>query len=210
MPGELKLSVGQFSGRGRKEVNQDFHGACVPKAHQLASKGIAIAIADGIGSSQVSQVASQFAVTSILEDYYCTSEAWSVQTSVERVLAATNSWLHSQTQKSQYRHDMDRGYVCALSALVFKSNTAHLFHVGDTRVYQVRGQSLEPLTTDHRTWVSSEQSYLSRALGMAWAARSRSPPWPASTPAMNSGATCSYTPSVASTKMSPASTGCVR
>ncbi len=165
MPGELKIAVGQYSDKGRREINQDFHGVCIPKEPQLSSKGIALAVADGIGSSQVSQVASQFAVTGVLEDYYCTSEAWSVKTSVERVLAATNSWLHSQTQKSQYRHDMDRGYVCAMSAMVIKSTTAHLFHVGDTRVYQVRGNSLEQLTSDHRTWATAEQSYLSRALG---------------------------------------------
>jgi len=166
MSGELKITVGQYSDKGRKEINQDFHGARIPKEPQLSSKGIAIAVADGIGSSQVSQVASQFAVTGVLEDYYCTSEAWSVKTSIERVLNATNSWLHSQTQKSQYRHDMDRGYVCALSAMVFKSTTAHLFHVGDTRIYQVRGKALEQLTNDHRTWASAEQSYLSRALGV--------------------------------------------
>jgi serine/threonine protein phosphatase PrpC/serine/threonine protein kinase len=166
MHSELKISVGQHSDKGRKEINQDFHGARIPKEPQLSSKGIAIAVADGIGSSQVSQVASQFAVTGILEDYYCTSEAWSVKTSVERVLTATNSWLHSQTQRSQHRHDMDRGYVCTLSALVFKSTTAHLFHVGDTRVYQVRGKSLEQLTRDHRLRISEEQSYLSRALGI--------------------------------------------
>ncbi|HUL68463.1 MAG TPA: protein phosphatase 2C domain-containing protein, partial [Burkholderiaceae bacterium] len=89
MRSELKISVGQHSDRGRKEINQDFHGARIPKEPQLSSKGIAIAVADGIGSSQVSQVASQFAVTGVLEDYYCTSEAWSVKTSVERVLTAT-------------------------------------------------------------------------------------------------------------------------
>ena len=166
MPGELKIAVGQYSDKGRKEINQDFHGACLPKEPQLSSKGVVVALADGIGSSQVSQVASQFAVTGVLEDYYCTSEAWSVKTSVERVLAATNAWLHSQTQKGQYRHDMERGYVCALSAMVIKSTTAHIFHVGDTRVYQVRGNSLEQLTNDHRTWATAEQSYLSRALGI--------------------------------------------
>src|SRR5437868_6118704 len=136
---ELKISVGQYSDRGRMEINQDFHGACLPREPQLSSKGVAIAVADGIGSSRVSQVASQFAVTGVLEDYYCTSEAWSVKTSVERVLTATNSWLYSQTQKSQHRHDMERGYVCALSAVVIKSTTAHVFHVGDTRVYHLRG-----------------------------------------------------------------------
>ena len=143
MSGELKISIGQYSGKGRKETNQDFHGVTIPKEPQLGSKGITIALADGISSSDVSQIASQFAVTSFMEDYYCTSDAWSVKTSAERGLAATNSWLHSQTQQSQYRYDKDRGYVCTLSAMVLKSATAHIFHVGDTRIYQMRGNALE-------------------------------------------------------------------
>ena len=165
MAKELKISVGQHSDKGRKEVNQDFHGVLVPTEPLLTSKGIAIALADGIGSSDVSQVASAFAVQGLLEDYYCTSEAWSVKKSVERVVTATNSWLHSRTQQSQYRYDQDRGYVCTLSALVIKSTTAHLFHVGDTRIYRVLGAALEQLTNDHRVRVSEGQSYLSRAVG---------------------------------------------
>ena len=166
MPNELKISTGQYSDKGRKETNQDFHGICVPKEPQLSSKGIAIALADGISSSDVSQVASQSAVTGFLEDYYCTSEAWSVKTSAERVLIATNSWLHAQTRQSQDRYDKDRGYVCAFSAMVIKSTTAHVFHVGDTRIYRVHDNAVEQLTSDHRVWVSRDQSYLSRALGI--------------------------------------------
>src|SRR5256885_463154 len=155
----LRVSVGQCSDRGRKSVNQDFFGFRAPAEPQLSAKGIAIALADGIGSSEVSQVASEFAVMGFLDDYYCTSDAWSVKKSVERVLAATNSWLHSRTQQSPYRNDMDRGYVCTLSALVIKSTTAHVFHVGDTRIYRVQGDALEQLTQDHRVRVSSTQSY---------------------------------------------------
>ncbi|UCV02919.1 bifunctional protein-serine/threonine kinase/phosphatase [Dechloromonas denitrificans] len=166
MSHQLKISVGQYSDKGRKASNQDFHGIAVPREPQLSAKGIAVALADGISSSEVSQIASQSAVTSFLEDYYCTSEAWSVRTAAERVLVATNSWLHSQTQQSQHRYDKDRGYVCTLSALVIKSTTAHLFHVGDTRIYRLRGELLEQLTEDHRVWVSSTQSHLARALGI--------------------------------------------
>src|SRR5919204_223793 len=161
----LRVSVGQHSDRGRKGVNQDFYGFRAPGEPQLSSKGIAIALADGIGSSDVSQVAAEFAVMGFLDDYYCTSDAWSVKKSVDRVLAATNSWLHSRTQQSEYRYDKDRGYVCTLSALVLKSTTAHVFHVGDTRVYRLQGDSLEQLTEDHRVWVSGEESHLSRAVG---------------------------------------------
>lgn len=166
MTRQLRISVGQYSDKGRKESNQDFHGVCVPREPQLGSKGIAIALADGVSSSEVSQEAAQAAVTSFLEDYYCTSDAWSVRTSAEHVLVATNSWLHSQTQHSQHRYDRDRGYVCTFSGLIIKSRTAHLFHVGDARIYRLCGSSLEQLTEDHRVWVSAEQSYLARALGM--------------------------------------------
>jgi signal transduction histidine kinase len=41
---------------------------------------------------------------------------------------------------------VDRGYVCTLSALVIKSTTAHLFHVGDARIYRLRDKTLEQLT----------------------------------------------------------------
>jgi serine/threonine protein phosphatase PrpC len=161
----VKISVGQHSDKGRKEVNQDFYGVLVPDEPLLTAKGIAIALADGIGSSEVSQIASEFAVAGLLEDYYCTSEAWSVKKSVERVLTATNSWLHAKTRQGPHRYDKDKGYVCTLSALVLKGTTAHVFHVGDTRIYRLAGDSLEQLTEDHRVWVSAEQSFLSRAVG---------------------------------------------
>ena len=166
MTTQLKVAIGQHSDRGQKDINQDFHGVHLPKEPLLGAKGIAIALADGISSSDVSQIASQAAVTSVLEDYYCTSEAWSVKTSVEKVLVATNSWLHAQSRQGQHRYDPDRGYVCTLSAMVIKSTTAYLFHVGDSRIYQLRERRLEQLTSDHRLWVSRETSYLSRAMGM--------------------------------------------
>lgn len=166
MPGQLAISIGQYSDKGRKEANQDFHGALIPEEPQLGLKGIAVAIADGISSSDVSHIASESAVKSFLMDYYCTSESWSVKTSAHRVIAATNSWLHAQTRQSRDFHERDKGYVCTLSALVIRSTTAHLFHIGDARIYRVAGQTLEQLTNDHRVVLSSEQSYLGRALGV--------------------------------------------
>ena len=166
MSDTLKVSIGQHSDKGCKEVNQDFHGACMPQGLALAAKGVVVALADGISSSDVSHIASAAAVHGLLQDYYCTSDAWSVKRSAQCVLAATNSWLHAQTQRSPYRFDKDRGYVCTLSALIVKSATAHLFHVGDTRIYRVQGKALEQLTEDHRVRLSAEQIYLGRALGV--------------------------------------------
>mgnify|MGYP003575801525 CR=1 FL=1 len=129
-------------------------------------KGIALAMADGISSSQVSHVASESAVKNFLTDYYCTSESWSVKNSVERVLTAINSWLYAQTRKGPNRYEKEKGYVCTFSAIIIKNRTAHIFHVGDTRIYRLNANGLEQLTNDHRVWLSREQSYLSRALGM--------------------------------------------
>ncbi len=161
----LRVTLGQHSQTGRKPANQDFHGAAVPAEPHLSTKGIAIALADGISSSAVSQMASAAAVRGFLDDYYCTSEAWSVRRAAQRVIEATNSWLHAQTQRSDARFDKDRGYVCTFSALVLKGRQAHLLHVGDTRVYRLHAQALEQLTEDHRVRISSVETYLGRALG---------------------------------------------
>ena len=125
-----------------------------------------MAIADGISSSNVSQIASATSVRVFLEDYYATPESWSVKTSVYRVLQAANSWLYAQTRNGPYRYDMDRGYVCTFSALVIKSVTAHLFHIGDTRIYRLIDNGLEQLTQDHGVQMSGSKRYLGRALGM--------------------------------------------
>lgn len=166
MGNALSVTLGQHSQAGLKGANQDFHGAMLPVGPQRNTKGIALALADGIGSSAVSQEASAAAVRGFLDDYYATSEAWSVRRSAQRVLGATNAWLHAQTMRSHARFDKDRGYVCTFSALIVKGREVHLVHVGDARIYRVHAQSLEQLTEDHRVHLSSVESFLGRALGM--------------------------------------------
>jgi serine/threonine protein phosphatase PrpC len=162
----LTVSLGQCSDRGRKDLNQDFHGAVIPDGAVLSLKGVALAIADGISSSPVSQVAAEMAVKSFLSDYFCTSEAWSVRTAGLSVITASNAWLYSETRQSHAAYDRNRGYVCTFSALVLKGRFAHLFHAGDSRIYRLCDTSLEPLTNDHRVVMSSTENYLGRALGM--------------------------------------------
>jgi len=162
----LGVSIGGATNKGVKEINQDFLGSVIPKEPMLSSKGIVLAMADGISSSNISQIASETAISSFLEDYYCTSDSWSVKTSAQKVIKSINSWLYAQTRNSPYRFDKNKGYICTFSALVLKSNTAHLFHSGDTRIYRLSGQQLEQLTEDHRRVVSANISYLTRALGI--------------------------------------------
>ncbi|PZX10118.1 serine/threonine protein kinase [Palleronia aestuarii] len=163
-PDELSVVSGRYTSAGRKAGNQDAVGAAVPDRRALALKGAAFALADGISTSPVAQDAAEAAVTGFLNDYYSTSDAWSVRTSAARVISASNAWLHGQGRRIGAQ-DRDRGYVCTFAALVLKGRAAHLFHVGDSRIWRLSGDTLEPMTEDHRIHVSEGRSYLARALG---------------------------------------------
>ncbi|MGQ0674375.1 MAG: protein kinase domain-containing protein [Hyphomicrobium sp.] len=147
-----------------KPRNDDSYGVVVPEPALLETKGIAIAIADGMSSSEAAKAASETCVHSFLDDYYATHPSWTVKTSVQRVLTAINRWLHNQ---SEINYDSDRGMVSTFSGLVLKASMAHVFHAGDCRIYLARGGSIERLTVDHRVRVARTQEYLSRAMGIA-------------------------------------------
>ena len=66
---KLAISLGQYSDKGRKQANQDFHGALIPQEPLLSLKGIAVVLADGISTSEVGAVASESAVKSFLTGY---------------------------------------------------------------------------------------------------------------------------------------------
>ncbi len=159
----LKISLGAFSTKGTKERNEDYLGASIPTGAQLTHKGIAVAIADGMSGSDAGHEASQCCVSGFLSDYYSTPDSWSVKKSGQQILSATNSWLYSQGQQ---RYQSTKGLVSTLSILVLKSTTAHLFHIGDSRIYRMRRGNLEQMTRDHCVWVSDEKNYLSRAMGI--------------------------------------------
>ena len=158
------ITVGQHSTAGAKNRNDDSYGVLVPEPILLETKGIAMAIADGMSSSEAAKEASETCVRSFLDDYFATHQSWTVKTSVERVLSAANRWLHSQ---SEAHFASGRGMVSTFSGVVLKSSVAHIFHAGDSRIYLLRDGSIERLTTDHRVRVSKEQQYLSRAFGIS-------------------------------------------
>ncbi len=163
---ELKVSIGQYTDKGRKKINQDFIGRRLPSSSLLTIKGVALAIADGISSSQDSHIASEVAVKNFLQDYYCTSEAWGTKKAIDRVLKATNSWLFSQSQTGLGRYDKDKGHVCTFTSLIIKNQTAHVAHIGDSRCLHLSQTGLTQVTHDHRMMAADGESYLSRALGV--------------------------------------------
>lgn len=161
---KLNINVGSCSVKGVKDENQDSLGHFIPdNLNLLTGKGIACALADGVSSSAEAKQASQCCVTGFLEDYFSTPDSWSVKKSGGKVLTAINNWLYSQSNQF---HDSDRGLVSTFSALVLKSTTAHIFHVGDSRIYLYRDNNLEQLTTDHRIQIPGEREYLARAMGV--------------------------------------------
>lgn len=163
MQQQLSITLGQSSLAGIKDDNEDFYGALIPEGAPLENKGITLAIADGMSGSDGGKEASELSVKQFLTDYYSTPESWTVKHAVNRIMSALNSMLFTQGQR---RYSSSKGLVTTFSAIVFKSQTAHLFHVGDSRIYRLRDGDFVQLTTDHRVWISNDQEYLSRALGI--------------------------------------------
>lgn len=143
---ELGISYGGASLAGERPVNEDAFAASPP--HRL--KGAVAVIADGLSSSERAQKASQTVVTEFIDEYLATPDTWTVKASAARVLNALNRWC--------CHHD---GMATTVSAVVAKGRTAHIFHVGDSRVYRFRNGDLEQLTRDH-----ARQSMLTNAIGM--------------------------------------------
>jgi len=157
----LQIRFAQRSEAGRKLENQDTVGARIPEGNALTNKGIAIAIADGVSSSMAAREASQTAIAGFLTDYYATPDTWRTQQSAMRVIQALNSSLFGRSQNSIY----GEGYLSTFSTLILKGATAFIFHVGDTRVYRLRGNDFECLTRDHTQRIDRNTNYLSRAIG---------------------------------------------
>lgn len=161
--GSLKLSIAQHSSAGQKTVNEDSLGIRVPDDEQLTTKGAVAVIADGVSAAEAGKEAAETCVTGFLSDYFSTPDSWSVKRSAQQVLNALNRWLYGQ---GQHYLQAEKGYVSTLSIAIFKSQTAHLFHVGDSRVYRLRDGFLEQLTRDHAMPIGRGQSYLTRAMGL--------------------------------------------
>ena len=160
---QLTLSAAQLSEAGVKDGNDDSVGIRIPEPPLLTTKGVAAVIADGMSGSEAGREAADACVQGFLNDYFSTPESWTVETSGEKILGALNRWLYSQGHQE---YGTPRGMVTTLSVLVIKSTTAYLFHVGDTRIYRLRGDEFERLTRDHRVAVGADKTYLSRAMGI--------------------------------------------
>ncbi len=162
MTSTLVINAGQYSERGVKSANEDACGIRVPDDPLLTTKGVAAVIADGVSGSAGGREAAESCAQGFLSDYYSTPETWTVKTSGQRLLGALNRWLYGQGHR---RFDIEAGMITTMSAVIIKSATAHLFHVGDTRIHLLRDGELECLTRDHQTWAAGQTAFLCRAMG---------------------------------------------
>ena len=160
------IDIGQYSERGPKETNDDSFGVLIPEPPLCETKGLAMAVADGMSSCAQPKAASETAVKSFLEDYYATHESWSVETSVSRVLTSVNRWLYGQGAA-----ETGHGLVTTFTGAVLKAGVLHVFHVGDSLLSLLRGGELRPLNRLHRITIGEKKDYLSRALGIDVAVR---------------------------------------
>ncbi len=160
---ELKVDYACRSEAGDKPENADAAALRLAEGEAVLTKGLAAAIADGMSTSEGGAAASRIAVESFLNDYFATPDSWTVKTSGGKVLGALNRWLYAQGQSL---HGVPKAMVTTFTGLVIKSTTAHVFHVGDSRLYRYRDGELELLTRDHRVWLSEDREFLSRALGV--------------------------------------------
>ena len=160
----LMVDIGLCSTKGVKPENEDFVGSKVPEnIHQLINKGIAIAVADGVSSAEAGKEASETAVNNFIRDYYQTPDTWSVSHAGQKILTAINLKLY---RKSHEYINEEKGYLCTFSGMVIKSQIAHVFHAGDSRIYHLRGDEFKQVTRDHIATLGKGRSILARAVGM--------------------------------------------
>lgn len=159
----FQLRLGHASAAVAGKANEDFYGMVTPAEEPEArSRGVAVAIADGVSGKGEGRWASETTVKSLLRDFYGTPAAWGIAQALDKLLRAANDWLLTANSR-QPHHD---AAVSTLSMVLFKDNFYYMAHVGDTRVYRKRRNVFKQLTSDH-TWQRSDMRHvLKRAVGL--------------------------------------------
>lgn len=126
--------------------NEDAVGSVQPTdPTERERKGLLFAIADGLGGLNAGEVASATAVKTLLDEYYAPSNAGRIEPALRHAVQLANLRVHDMAQKNVDQ----RGMGTTLSVLALAGATAYVAHVGDSRIYRLRGTSLSQLTADH-------------------------------------------------------------
>lgn len=123
-------------------------------------------LADGVGGSGGGREAAEFSVRGLLADYYATPDTWAIPHAIEKVLQPINRWLLAQSFAQKNNRDDNRRLMSTLSTLVLHGDRYVIGHVGDSRIYLLRGGELRAVTVDHVWDQPGMQHVLRRAMGL--------------------------------------------
>ena len=129
----------------RRSSNQDSLAVALADSEQaFKSHGHLFVVADGMGAHAAGELASKLATDNLPHTYRKLRDLSPSEAIVEAVRQA-NSVIHNKGQNSVDFQGM--GTTC--SSLLVMPCGAIAAHVGDSRVYRLRGETLEQLTFDH-------------------------------------------------------------
>ena len=156
----FEIDIGFASQAGKKDINEDFVAAMLPEPAG-EGMGVIAAIADGVSQGGMGREAAQTTVTSLVRDYYSTSETWDTTVALDRIIGAQNAWLAGINRRRAPALGLT-----TLTALVVRGQSYTLAHVGDSRAYLLRAGHVIQLTTDHIANHPDFQHQLLRAVGI--------------------------------------------
>ena len=136
----LKSDVGKV-----RSENQDF--GTLTTSHEEASShagGRLLIVADGMGGHRGGATASRIAADTVKSEYL-TSETGDPAIALHEALAMANAKIFAESQTNPEL----RGMGTTTSALVVRGNQGWFAHVGDSRIYMIRGDKIQQLTDDH-------------------------------------------------------------
>lgn len=150
----------------RRANNQDSH-TVIPaeNAERFSQRGHLFVVADGMGAHAAGELASRMATEAIAMHYFRNSDLGPLDALRSAVIAA-NTEIHNRGQQNPEFHNMGT----TASALAVLPQGAMIAHVGDSRIYRLRGTKFEQLTFDHSlVWEmeASGQIHPDSALGQS-------------------------------------------
>ncbi|MCA9246087.1 MAG: serine/threonine-protein phosphatase [Planctomycetales bacterium] len=129
----------------RRSVNQDSHVVVLASdPESWITRGHVFIVADGMGAHAAGELASKLAVDNIPHTYYKLAE-FPAPAALEKSIVEANALIHRRGEADSEFHGM--GTTC--SALAILPHGAVCAHVGDSRIYRLRGTKLEQLSFDH-------------------------------------------------------------
>lgn len=140
------LEVAQVSDLGMRRMNnQDSLAVVVTEDEsKWASRGHLLMVADGMGAHAAGELASKLAADNIPHTYFKLRDLYP-PAALRQAIREVNALIFSKGQSSIGFQGM--GTTC--SCLVLLPQGALVAHVGDSRVYRLRGHRLAQLTFDH-------------------------------------------------------------